>query len=70
MKEGRFDAEIVPVAVPQRKGDPVMVTEDEGVRPGTTAETLAKLRPPSPPTAPSAPARPRRSPTAPARSSS
>ena len=31
--------------VPQRKGDPVLVTEDEGVRPGTTAETLAKLRP-------------------------
>jgi acetyl-CoA C-acetyltransferase len=45
MKEGRFDAEIVPVAVPQRKGDPVMVTEDEGVRPGTTAEALAKLKP-------------------------
>jgi acetyl-CoA C-acetyltransferase len=45
MKEGRFDEEIVPVAVPQRKGDPVMVTEDEGVRPGTTAESLANLRP-------------------------
>ncbi len=45
MKEGRFDAEIVAVSIPQRKGDPIVVTEDEGVRPGTTAETLAKLRP-------------------------
>ena len=45
MKNGIFDGEIVPVPVPQRKGDPLMVTEDEGVRPETTAETLAKLRP-------------------------
>jgi len=45
MKEGRFDDEIVPVEIPQRKGDPIVVREDEGVRPGTTAETLAKLRP-------------------------
>jgi acetyl-CoA C-acetyltransferase len=45
MKNGAFDGEIVPVPVPQRKGDPIMVTEDEGVRPETTAETLAKLRP-------------------------
>jgi acetyl-CoA C-acetyltransferase len=45
MKNGVLDAEIVPVPVPQRKGDPVLVTEDEGVRPDTTAETLAKLRP-------------------------
>jgi acetyl-CoA C-acetyltransferase len=45
MKNGVFDAEIVPVPVPQRKGEPVLVTEDEGVRPETTAETLAKLRP-------------------------
>ena len=45
MKEGRFDGELVPVPVPQRKGDPLLVTEDEGVRPGTTAEALAKLRP-------------------------
>jgi acetyl-CoA C-acetyltransferase len=44
-KNGLFDDEIVPVEVPQRRGDPVQVTEDEGVRPGTTAETLAKLRP-------------------------
>jgi acetyl-CoA C-acetyltransferase len=45
MKEGRFANEIVPVPVPQRKGDPVLVEEDEGVRPGTTAESLAGLRP-------------------------
>jgi acetyl-CoA C-acetyltransferase len=44
-KNGLFDDEIVPVAVPQRKGDPVMVADDEGVRPDTTAETLARLRP-------------------------
>jgi acetyl-CoA C-acetyltransferase len=44
MKEGRFADEIVPVAVPQRKGDPILVEEDEGVRPGTTAESLAGLR--------------------------
>ena len=45
MKEGRFAEEITPVSLPQRKGDPILVTEDEGVRPGTTAESLAKLRP-------------------------
>jgi acetyl-CoA C-acetyltransferase len=45
MKEGRFDAEIVPVEIAQRKGEPLIVSEDEGVRPGTTSETLAKLRP-------------------------
>ncbi len=45
IKEGRFADEIVAVPVPQRKGDPVMVDTDEGVRPGTTAEALAKLRP-------------------------
>lgn len=43
--EGLFDAEIVPVEIPQRKGDPVVVTADEGIRPGTTVETLADLRP-------------------------
>ena len=42
---GVFDAELVPVEVPQRKGDPLLVTADEGVRPDTTAETLARLRP-------------------------
>jgi acetyl-CoA C-acetyltransferase len=45
MKGGRFSEEIVPVPVPQRKGDPVLVEEDEGVRPGTTVDSLAKLRP-------------------------
>jgi acetyl-CoA C-acetyltransferase len=45
MKNGLFDDEIVPVAVPQRKGDPVMVTEDEGVRANTTMESLAGLKP-------------------------
>jgi len=44
-KNGLYDNEIVEVAVPQRRGDPVMVTDDEGVRPDTTATTLAKLRP-------------------------
>lgn len=44
-KEGLFGDEIVPVEVPQRKGDPIVVDEDEGVRPGTTAESLGKLRP-------------------------
>jgi acetyl-CoA C-acetyltransferase len=41
---GVFDAEIVPVEVPQRKGDPVRVTRDEGIRPETTTDTLAGLR--------------------------
>jgi acetyl-CoA C-acetyltransferase len=44
-KEGRFTNEIVPVPVPQRKGDPILVEEDEGVRPGTTADSLSSLRP-------------------------
>lgn len=44
-KNGLFDDEIVSVEVPQRKGDPVVVSEDEGVRGDTTAEGLAKLRP-------------------------
>ena len=45
IKEGRFAEEIVPVEVPQRKGDPLVVDTDEGVRPGTTAESLGGLRP-------------------------
>jgi acetyl-CoA C-acetyltransferase len=45
MKDGRFAEEIVPVSVPQRKGDALLVEVDEGVRPGTTAESLAALRP-------------------------
>jgi acetyl-CoA C-acetyltransferase len=44
-KNGLLDNEIVPVEVPQRKGDPLVVSEDEGVRGDTTAESLAKLRP-------------------------
>lgn len=42
---GVFDDEIVPVEVPQRRGDPLVVSADEGVRPDTTTETLAGLRP-------------------------
>src|SRR5687768_10797917 len=45
IKEGRFADEIVPVEVPQRKGDPVIVDTDEGVRPGTTTESLGGLKP-------------------------
>jgi len=41
---GRFDDEIVPVTVPQRKGDPIVVSVDEGPRPETSLEKLAKLR--------------------------
>src|SRR3954471_9236181 len=44
-KNGTFDDEVVPVPIPQRKGDPILVTTDEGVRPETTTESLAKLRP-------------------------
>jgi acetyl-CoA C-acetyltransferase len=44
-KEGRFADEITPVAIPQRKGDPIVVETDEGVRPETTAESLAALKP-------------------------
>lgn len=44
-KDGTFDAEIVPVEIPQRKGDPIIVKDDEGVRADTTAESLRALRP-------------------------
>ncbi|GGJ75253.1 acetyl-CoA acetyltransferase [Streptomyces camponoticapitis] len=44
-KNGVFEAEITPVEIPQRKGDPVVFDRDEGIRPDTTAESLAKLRP-------------------------
>ena len=44
-KDGLFDAEITPVEIPQRKGDPVVVSVDEGVRADTTAESLGRLRP-------------------------
>jgi acetyl-CoA C-acetyltransferase len=42
---GRFDDEVVPVEVPQRKGDPIVVSKDEGIRGDTTAESLGKLKP-------------------------
>lgn len=45
IKEGRFKDEIVPVSIPQRKGDPIVFDTDEFPRFGTTKETLAKLRP-------------------------
>jgi acetyl-CoA C-acetyltransferase len=44
-KNGLFDNEVVPVEVPQRKGDPVLFQADEGIRADTTAESLARLRP-------------------------
>jgi acetyl-CoA C-acetyltransferase len=45
MKEGRFVDEIAPVEIPQRKGDPLIVDSDEGVRPETTLDSLGALRP-------------------------
>jgi acetyl-CoA C-acetyltransferase len=45
IKDGKFADEIVAVSVPQRKGDPLTVDTDEGVRPETTVESLSKLRP-------------------------
>jgi acetyl-CoA C-acetyltransferase len=44
-KNGLFDDEIVPVEIPQRKGEPVVFRADEGVRADTTAESLGRLRP-------------------------
>ena len=43
-KDGKLAEEIVPVAVPQRRGDPIIVDTDEGIRPGTTLESLGALR--------------------------
>ncbi len=45
IKEGRFAGEIVAVDIPQRGGDTLVIDTDEGVRPATTAESLARLRP-------------------------
>jgi acetyl-CoA C-acetyltransferase len=45
IKEGRLADEIIPVSIPQRKGEPMLVETDEGVRPGTTMESLAGLKP-------------------------
>ncbi len=44
IKDGRFADEIAPVSIPQRKGDPLLVEHDEGVRPGTTPESLGGLK--------------------------
>ncbi|MCW7986753.1 acetyl-CoA acetyltransferase [Streptomyces platensis subsp. clarensis] len=44
-KNGLFEAEITPVEIPQRKGEPVVFSQDEGIRGETTAESLGKLRP-------------------------
>jgi acetyl-CoA C-acetyltransferase len=44
-KNGVFTDEVVPVEIPQRRGDPVVVGEDEGIRADTTVDSLAKLRP-------------------------
>ena len=44
-KDGRLADEIVNVSIPQRKGDPLLVETDEGVRPGTTMESLGGLKP-------------------------
>jgi acetyl-CoA C-acetyltransferase len=44
-KNGIFDDEVVPVEIPQRRGDPVLFAEDEGIRADTTVESLSKLRP-------------------------
>ncbi|MDW8806211.1 acetyl-CoA C-acetyltransferase [Streptomyces scabiei] len=44
-KNGLFEAEITPVEIPQRKGEPVLFSQDEGIRGETTAESLGKLRP-------------------------
>lgn len=46
--EGRFADEVVPVEVPQRRGEPVLFATDEGVRPDSTTESLARLRPLTP----------------------
>ena len=43
--DGRFAQEVVPISVPQRKGDPVLFSRDEGIRPESTPESLARLKP-------------------------
>src|SRR5262245_38770042 len=44
-ESGRLAEEVVPFEIPQRKGDPVVVAKDEGIRPDTTVESLARLKP-------------------------
>jgi acetyl-CoA C-acetyltransferase len=43
--EGAFEEEIVPITIPQKKGDPIVIDRDEAIRPDTTAQTLAALKP-------------------------
>lgn len=64
-KNGLFEAEITPVEIPQRKGEPVVFSQDEGIRGETTAESLGKLRPAFAKDGTITIAPPRRSPTAP-----
>ena len=69
-KNGAFAEEIAPVTIPQRKGDPIVISEDEGVRADTTVDDAGQAAPGlRSRTARSRPVRRRRSPTAPARSS-
>jgi acetyl-CoA C-acetyltransferase len=44
-KDGLFDDEVVPVEIPQRRGEPLLITTDEGIRADTTVESLGRLRP-------------------------
>ncbi|HBI8754308.1 acetyl-CoA C-acetyltransferase [Staphylococcus aureus] len=44
-QNGEFDSEIVPISIPQRKGEPILVTKDEGVRENVSVEKLSRLRP-------------------------
>ena len=44
-KNGVFAEEITPLEVPQKRGEPILIAQDEGIRPDTTAETLGRLRP-------------------------
>ncbi|WP_260395825.1 acetyl-CoA C-acetyltransferase, partial [Rhodococcus sp. KBW08] len=44
-KDGYFDNEVVPVSIPQRKGEPIVFAQDEGIRADTTTESLGTLRP-------------------------
>jgi acetyl-CoA C-acetyltransferase len=57
-KNALLDDEIVAAEVPQRRGDPLQVSQDDGVRPATSAESLGKLRPAFARTARSPPGRP------------
>jgi acetyl-CoA C-acetyltransferase len=45
IKDGRFAEEVTPVSIPQKRAEPILIETDEGVRPGTTMESLAALKP-------------------------